>query len=43
MGIQLHPWTLNDEGDWKKAIQMGVDGIITDYPRKLISYLQLRK
>lgn len=43
IGIQVHPWTLNDENDWKKAIQMGVDGIITDYPQKLISYLQSRQ
>jgi len=38
MGIEVHPWTLNSEGEWKRAFEMGVDGIITDYPRKLRQY-----
>jgi len=39
LGIEVHAWTLNEESEWKSAISMGVDGIITDYPRKLISFL----
>jgi glycerophosphoryl diester phosphodiesterase len=31
-GIKVIPWTINDPEDMKKLIQMGVDGIITDYP-----------
>lgn len=37
--MQVVPWTLNDEAQWKAAIAAGVDGIISDYPRKLIKYL----
>lgn len=40
LGIEVHPWTLNDEADWKKALSFRVDGIITDYPRKLILFLR---
>jgi len=36
-GIQVLVWTANEKADWEKLIGMGVDGIITDYPRELIS------
>ena len=29
---QVIPWTVNDSTEMKKLIDMGVDGIITDYP-----------
>lgn len=31
-GIRVIPWTVNDLDTMKKLAQMGVDGIITDYP-----------
>lgn len=31
-GIQLIPWTVNEEEDMQKLLDLGVDGIITDYP-----------
>lgn len=34
------PWTPDRESDWEKLIKKGVDGIITNNPRKLIEYLQ---
>jgi len=30
--IRVIPWTVNDPGEMKSLIEMGVDGIITDYP-----------
>lgn len=36
------PWTINNSEDWKKLIDLGVDGIITDDPKELVAYL-LRK
>ncbi len=32
MGMQLIPWTVNDLGKMKELKQMGVDGVISDYP-----------
>lgn len=43
MGIEVHPWTLNQESQWAQAIQWKVDGIITDYPRKLKTYMKNNK
>jgi glycerophosphoryl diester phosphodiesterase len=30
--MRIIPWTVNDESDMKEFKEMGVDGIITDYP-----------
>lgn len=32
MGILLIPWTVNRTGDMRRLLELGVDGIITDYP-----------
>jgi len=42
-GIAVVPWTLNSEAEWQVALAAKVDGIITDYPRKLIHYLGEKK
>lgn len=33
--IKVVPWTVNDTSEMKKLIDLGVDGIITDYPNQL--------
>ncbi len=32
MNVKVIPWTINDKDEIKKQKEMGVDGIITDYP-----------
>ena len=32
LGIKVVVWTVNEENDMARLIEMGVDGIITDYP-----------
>ena len=34
-GMKLIPWTVNTSGEMEELKQMGVDGIITDYPNLL--------
>src|SRR5690606_20388200 len=34
-GMKVIPWTVNDVSEMKKLKQMGVDGIITDYPDRI--------
>jgi len=43
LGIKVLPWTVNTPDDWKKMLALGVDGIISDYPKELIAYLQSRE
>jgi glycerophosphoryl diester phosphodiesterase len=39
-GIRIHAWTVNEQEAMKKAIALGVDGIITNHPDRLILILQ---
>lgn len=34
--VKCIPWTINSTSDMKRAIDLGVDGIITDYPDSLL-------
>ncbi len=35
LGLTVVPWTVNDEPSMKRLIEMGVDGLISDYPDRL--------
>ena len=37
--LEVHAWTINDEADMERMIALGVDGIITDYPDRLLALL----
>lgn len=39
LGLKVVTWTVNDPIRWQELIEMGVEGIITDYPQDLISFL----
>jgi glycerophosphoryl diester phosphodiesterase len=38
--IQVVPWTVNEVEDMKSLLNLGVDGIITDYPNRLMTLLK---
>lgn len=38
--IKIIPWTVNDEDKMIKLKQLGVDGVITDYPNRAIKVLR---
>lgn len=37
--LRVHVWTLNDEERMRQLAQMGVDGIMTDWPDRLLALL----
>jgi glycerophosphoryl diester phosphodiesterase len=39
-GLKLHAFTVNDIDEMKRLIELGVDGIITDYPTRLLDLLK---
>jgi glycerophosphoryl diester phosphodiesterase len=39
LGLKVLPWTVNDPSDMRRLIDLGVDGIITDYPDRLRSVM----
>ncbi len=42
-GLRVIPWTVNKPVDWARFMAMKIDGIITDDPAALISYLRQRR
>ena len=41
-GIEVHVWTINDPAEMEEMLALGVDGIITDYPTRLLPLLRNR-
>lgn len=37
--IKVIPWTVNEVSEMERLIALGIDGIITDYPKRLIKLL----
>lgn len=42
LGLKVMPWTVNDPADMARLIDMGADGIITDYPDRLRAVMASR-
>ncbi len=40
--VKVLPWTVNDQKDWDHLVDIGVDGIISDYPKELVEHLKAR-
>jgi glycerophosphoryl diester phosphodiesterase len=39
VGVEMHVWTVNDEAEMRGLLVLGVDGIITDFPARLLKLL----
>ncbi len=39
MGVEMHIWTVNEEAAMGALLALGVDGIITDYPGRLLKLI----
>ncbi len=35
LGLEMHAWTINEESEMRALLELGTDGIITDYPSRL--------
>ena len=42
LGLKVIPWTVNDPAAMNAQIDLGVDGLITDYPTRLRTILRER-
>lgn len=38
--LAVHVWTVNETADMARLIAMGVDGVISDYPKRLLKVLE---
>lgn len=39
-GLEVWAWTVNDDAEIARLVRLGVDGLITDYPEKVIAALK---
>jgi glycerophosphoryl diester phosphodiesterase len=39
-GMKVVPWTVNEKADMERMIEVGVDGIITDFPDELLKMVK---
>ena len=42
LGLRIIPWTVNEPGDIARMLELGVDGIISDYPDRVLAELKRR-
>lgn len=38
-GLQLHVWTINEPSEIRQALKLGVDGVMSDFPDRLVQAL----
>ena len=43
LNLKVHVWTINDADDMQRLLEMKVDGIMTDYPDRLLKILGNRQ
>jgi glycerophosphoryl diester phosphodiesterase len=41
-GLKVFAWTVNEENEIERLLDLGVDGIISDYPEKVVAVLSRR-
>src|SRR5262249_56780486 len=40
--VQVHVWTINDEPEMKRLLDLGVDGVMSDFPARLRALVDAR-
>jgi glycerophosphoryl diester phosphodiesterase len=41
-GVQIHVWTINEPDEMTRLLELGVDGLVTDFPARMVELLAQR-
>jgi glycerophosphoryl diester phosphodiesterase len=36
-GLEMHVWTVNEEAEMERLLRLGVDGVMSDFPARLVA------
>jgi glycerophosphoryl diester phosphodiesterase len=42
LGLEVHVWTINEEAEMERLLDMGVDALMTDFPARATDVLRRR-
>ena len=42
LGVEVHVWTINDEPEMERLLDLGVDALMTDFPARAAAVLRRR-
>lgn len=42
LGVEIHVWTINEADEMERLLDLGVDGVMSDFPARLVSVVSRR-